>query len=132
MVNERLQIDLFFLDDIIALRRMDVFSKNSLLSPVRCENTQEAWGAFSNLRFEIFRPPKSIQVDEGGEWMHEVQAEFCPERRTQLLFQRMDAGPCILERGNGVARLIYNRLCRRDRKSWRREFPWWLDGALTP
>ena len=104
MFNERLQIDLLFLDDIVALHRMDVFSKNSSLYPVRFENPQEAWGAFQGLRFEIFRPPKSIQMGEGGESMHEVQTEYCLGRRALPVSQRMDAGPCTLERRNGLAR----------------------------
>ena len=35
MFNERLQMDLLFLDAIIALRIMDVFSKYSILTRVR-------------------------------------------------------------------------------------------------
>ena len=36
--SEELRVDLLFLDDIIALRAMHVFSKYSLLVPVRSKN----------------------------------------------------------------------------------------------
>ena len=46
MLNEKLQVDLLFLDDIIALRNMDVFSKYSLLNPARTKSSQGVWDAF--------------------------------------------------------------------------------------
>ena len=39
--NERAQVDLLFLDDIIAVHAMDVFSKYPLLRPVKSKNPQE-------------------------------------------------------------------------------------------
>ena len=44
--NEKLQVDLLFLDDLIVLHIMDVFSKYSVLTPVRSKNPLEVWGAF--------------------------------------------------------------------------------------
>ena len=41
MFNERLQMDLLFLGDIIALRIIDVFSKYPILNQVRPNNPQE-------------------------------------------------------------------------------------------
>ena len=46
MFNERVQMDLLFLDDLIALHIMDVFSKYSILTRVRSKNPQEVWDAF--------------------------------------------------------------------------------------
>ena len=40
-LNGELQIDLFILDDIIALHIMDVFSKNPLLAPARSKNPRK-------------------------------------------------------------------------------------------
>ena len=44
--NERVQADLLFLDDIIAARAMDVFSKYSLLRRVKSKNPEEVWDVF--------------------------------------------------------------------------------------
>ena len=41
MFNEKLQLDLLFLDDIIALRATAVFPENSLLITARPKNPQE-------------------------------------------------------------------------------------------
>ena len=38
MFSEKLRVDLLFLDHIIALRGMDVYSKYSLLAPLRLKN----------------------------------------------------------------------------------------------
>ena len=40
--NERVQVDLLFLGDLIALHVLDLFSRYSLLAPVRAENPEEA------------------------------------------------------------------------------------------
>ena len=70
--NEKLQVDLLFLDNIIARDIMDVYSKYSRLIPVRAKNPQEAWGAFRSSWIGIFGLPWSIQLDEGGEWKNEL------------------------------------------------------------
>ena len=61
-------MDLLFLDDLIALHIMDVFSKYSILTRVRSKNPQEVWGAFVSSWIGVFGPPKSLHLDEGGEW----------------------------------------------------------------
>ena len=48
MFDEKLQVDLSLLGDTIALRVMDVCSKNSLLIPARTKRPQEVWDTFSN------------------------------------------------------------------------------------
>ena len=40
MFNEKLQVELLFFDDVMALHVMDVYSKSSLLIPVRTRNPQ--------------------------------------------------------------------------------------------
>ena len=48
MFNEKLQADVPFLRDVLALHAMDVYSKNSTLAPARPKAPQELWDAFSN------------------------------------------------------------------------------------
>ena len=66
MFNERLQMDLLFLDDIIALRIMDVFSKYSILTRARPENPQEVWDAFLSSLVGVFGIPKCLHLEEWG------------------------------------------------------------------
>ena len=115
--NERVQVDLLFLDDIIAARAMDVFSKYSLLHRVKSKNPQEVRDVFCAGWLGTFGPPKCLQMDEGGERKNEVWADYCTERRIKLLFQGVGAHPWLLGRRNGLARGIYNRLVEDDRFS---------------
>ena len=109
-VYEKLQIDLLFLGDMVALRVMDVSSKFSFLTPVRSESLQKASGALSSLRIGIFRLPKSIRMDEGEELQNDVWADFCSGRRIKLFLQWVGARPWILECRNGLARGLLLRL----------------------
>ena len=52
--NEKLQVDLLFLDDIIVLHVLDLFSRYSLLAPVRSKNPEEVWDAFCNSWIAVF------------------------------------------------------------------------------
>ena len=45
MYCDKLQAGLLFLDDIVALRAMDVFSQYPSSIPVRAKNPQEVWDA---------------------------------------------------------------------------------------
>ena len=58
MFNEKLQVDLLFLDDLIVLHIMAVFTKNSILTPVRSRNPLEVWDAFLACWVGIFGPPR--------------------------------------------------------------------------
>ena len=49
-------------------------------------------------------------MDSGGEWRTEVWADSCSERNIRLQFRGKGARPWVLERRNGFARGIYNRL----------------------
>ena len=44
--NEKVQVDLLFLGDLIALHVLDVFPRYSLLVPVRPKNPEEVWDTF--------------------------------------------------------------------------------------
>ena len=89
---------------------MDVFSKYSVLTPVRSKNPLEVWDAFLACWVGIFGPPRAIQMDEGGEWKNDLWRDLCVERRIKLVSQGVGAHPWILERRNGLAPGIYNRL----------------------
>ena len=57
----------------------------------------------------VFGQPKSIRMDECGEWDHEIWTDVRLERRTELRFQGVGAYPWIPERRSVLARGIYNR-----------------------
>ena len=46
----------------------------------------------------------------GGEWKKGLWRDLCVEPRIKLVIQGVGAHPWILERRNGLARGIYNRL----------------------
>ena len=92
MFNGKLQVDLLFLEDIIAVHVIDVFSRRPLLQPVHTKNSQ-VWGAFCSSRIGVFGPPTCIQTDEGGEWKNAQQTELRSDRRIKLLFRGVGARP---------------------------------------
>ena len=67
MFNELAQVDLFFLDDLVARRAMVLFPEYSLLFPVRPENPQGVWDVFWGDWLGACGPPKCLQMDAGGE-----------------------------------------------------------------
>ena len=87
MFDENLEVDLFLLGDIIALRAMHVLSTYSLLMPVGSKDPRGVSDASCTSRAGVSDRPKSIQMDEGGEWKNEVCTGSRPERRTKLQFQ---------------------------------------------
>ena len=110
MFKERLQMDLLFLDGIIALHIMGVFSKYSILTRVRSKNPQEVWDAFISSWVGVFGPPKCLHLDEGVNGKM-ISGETCVWNVALNWFSRGEgAHPWILERRNGLARGIYNRL----------------------
>ena len=134
MFNEKLQVDLLFSGDPVVLHIMDVFSNYSILTPVRSKNPLEVWDAFVFCRVGIFGPPKAIQMDEGGGWKNEVWTDFCAGRRIKLFFQGVGDHPWILERRNGLARGIYNRMMADGRFSGKQvltEVQWRLNALIS-
>ena len=59
----------------------------------------------------------SIQMDDGGEWGSGARADLRSERGIKLQFAGVGAHPWVLERQNGLARGVYNRLVAGDRPS---------------
>ena len=74
--NEKVQMDLLILDDVIVVHAMDVFSKYSLFYRVKSKNPQDVWDVFCASWLGTFGPPKCLQMDEGGEWENEVWADY--------------------------------------------------------
>ena len=76
--SAKLQADLLFLGDIIALHVMNSFSENSLLSPVNAKNHQEVWDAFRSSWIGASGPPMWIEKDGDGdgEWKNELRTEL--------------------------------------------------------
>ena len=72
MANEKLQIDLLFLDDIISFHVNEVSPEYSLLAPARSENPHEVRDASAASGNGIYGPPNCIQTDEGSEWKNEI------------------------------------------------------------
>ena len=91
--NEKAHVDLLFLDDIIALHAMDTSSKNSLLLPDQTKNPQEVSAAPCGCWLGSFVPPKSNQMDAGGDWKHEIRPDLPAEHRIKLQFQGVGAHP---------------------------------------
>ena len=94
---------------------MDMFPKYSLLFAVQSGNPREVWGNLSSGWLGFCGPPKSIQFDEGGEQKHGIRADLCAERQVKLQFQGAGVHSWLLERRNGLARGIHNRLIEDDR-----------------
>ena len=128
-------MDLLVLDDVVALRIMDVFSKYSILTRVRPKSPQEVWDAFLSCWVGVFGNPKSLHLDGGGGRKNDLWRDLCVERRIKLVFQGVGAHPWILERRNGLARGIYNRL-QADRynagSQILTEVQWCLDTMVSP
>ena len=81
MFNAKAQVDLLFLDDLLASHAMDMFSKIALLPPAPSENPQDVWDAVCGGRLGAFGPPKCSQMDEGGEWKNEIRTDWRAGRR---------------------------------------------------
>ena len=109
MFNEKAQVGLLFLDDIIAPCSLDTFPGYSLLPPAQHQSPQDVRDVFRADWLGIFRPPKGIQMDGGGEWKNEIWTDVCADRRIKLQFQGVGAHLWLLERRNGLARGIYCR-----------------------
>ena len=128
MSDETLQVDLSFLDDIIAAHVTDVFSKHSLLLLVCTKNPREVSDALCSPRVGVFGSPARIQMDAGGEWKNEIWPELRARRRIKSLFQGVGA------RRGGLARGMYNRSKEDDRPSGKQipaEVHWCLNTPIS-
>ena len=108
-LTERPQLDRPFLDDIIALRTMDVLSKYSLLTRVRSGNPLEAWDVPLSSWVGAFGTAKCLHLDKGGVWNNDLWRDLCVERCMKSALQGVGAHPWIVERRNGLARDFCSR-----------------------
>ena len=79
-----------------------------LLLPARSKDPREVWDAFRGARIGVLGQSKISQMDEGGEWKDEDEADRCPGRRNKLHFQGAGARPWLLQCRKGLARGSYN------------------------
>ena len=100
-----------FLDDAIALRAMDAFSKYHLVIPLRSKSRRDIWDVSCSSRIAIYAGPKCIQMEDGS------GADDFADRRTRTQFQGAGANPGPHEGRNGLARATYDRLAAGDRFS---------------
>ena len=67
-LNERLQVDLHFLYDVITLHAMDLFPKYPLLARVLPNDPLEVWGASATSQIAALGNPRGIQSAGDEEW----------------------------------------------------------------
>ena len=105
MFHEKVQVDLPFLNEIIALRAMVMYAEYSFLFPGQSANPREVWDVFCGGRLGIFGPPKGVQMDEGGECQNEIWTDLRAKRRIGLQFQ----GPWGPSLASGAAQWLCAR-----------------------
>ena len=86
-LNEKFQVDLPFLGDVVALHAMDVSSKCAPPAPVCSKSPLEGRDALAGSRTSVFGRPPTIQMGAGGEWGYEIWMDFFAERNSRLHFQ---------------------------------------------
>ena len=94
-----------------------MFSRRSLLIPVRTKDSREVGDAFCSSWIGVCGPLSCIQMEEGGGWKKESWAELRSEGRIKLLLREVGARPWTSGRRNGLARGIYDRLMEDHRFS---------------
>ena len=93
MFTEKVQVDLLFLGDVVALRVFGVFSKYSL-SLQRTPRIPKKYGALPRMCGLRFFGRRSVpRWMQGGAWENEVCTDYCPERRIRLLLLGAGAHP---------------------------------------
>ena len=110
MRSGKLQVDLPYSGDLIALRAMDVYRKHSPLIAARSRNPQEAWGASRSAWVGVFRRPMCVRGDQGGDWKNKIRPVRCSWRSTSTKFQGAGERHWIPECRNGLARVFSYRL----------------------
>ena len=110
MCSGKLQVDLPYLDDLIALRAMDVYRKHSPLIAARSRNPQEAWGASRSASVGVFRQPMCVRGDQVGDWKNKIRTDRCSGRSTSTKFEGAGERHWIPECRNGLARVFPHRL----------------------
>ena len=116
MFHGKLRVDLPLLGDIFFLRATDVRATLSLLIPAARRILRKFGAPFAEVNGRLLAT-KSIQMDEAAKWKHELWMDLCSESRIKFQFQGTGARTWILERRNGLARGIFNRLAATGRFS---------------
>ena len=118
-MSRKLQADLRFSGDSIALHVADVSYKYSFLIPVRSGHPLQVWGALRIARIAIFGRPKCDQTGGGGGGANgKMNFGRILARGIALSSSfRERARPLFLEGGNGPARGIFSRLAADGRFS---------------
>ena len=88
--------------------RITLQSVESSLVPTK--NSCEVWVEIAALQITVFGIPRCLHIGSRGEWKNEVLAHLCSVRSIRLQFPGEGAHPWMLERRNGLARCIKNRL----------------------
>ena len=125
---------LLFLADLIGLHVLDLFSRYSLLVPVRSKNPEEVRDTFRTSRIAVLGAPRIIQMGDGGGWENDLRVDSRADRHIKLQYQCVGAHPWISERRNGLARGIYNRMHADDRhagRQWISEVQFCLNTMLS-
>ena len=110
MRSGKLQVDLPYSGDLIALRAMDVYRKHSPLIPARSGNPQGARGASRSAWVGVFRQPMCVRGDQVGDWKNKIRTDRCSGRSANTKFQGSGERHWIPERRNGLARVFSYRL----------------------
>ena len=121
--NERVQVDISFLGDLITLRVLDLFSRYPLLVPARSKNPDEVWGTFCFSWIAVFGEPRIVQSDEGGEWKNDIWVDLRADRYIKVQYQGAGAHLWNLGRRNGLARGIHRRIPADGRYAARQLIP---------
>ena len=108
-LNEKRQVDLLSLSNVIDLRTMDIYPKNSPSVRVCSRHPLVVSGPFAGSRISDSGRPSTIRMYAGGEWGNGIPLDSSTGRNIRLQFQGKGANPWLLGRRNGFARGIYNR-----------------------
>ena len=84
MLHEKVQVNVPFSDDVIALRAVDMYFENSLLLLAQSANPQEVRDSFRAEWLRIFGPPAGIQMGGGGGRKNEIWTDSRAERRIKF------------------------------------------------
>ena len=107
--NERVEVDLFFFDEIETVLVMRLFSLNALLPSVFPKNPFGARDALAASWLTCFGEPRHNREDANMERQNELWADFRPKRNVRLKFEGKAERQRMSRRRNGAARGILNR-----------------------
>ena len=98
--DQKVQLDLPFLGNIIELHAMDLRSKYPLLERISPKNNLGVRNAVAGYWIAVFGKHRGKQIVAGWGWENEVRADFCAETNVRPQFQRGGGGARPRMRGN--------------------------------